>query len=294
MLDDVLAGFFRRMNATLLYINFWPAEKFLKTIFFISNRVYKNWMKIARTPRRVQIRIDRDISMKVDPSKAMGAAFYWMGFHEFNGWRFLHHHLKPTMTFVDIGANQGEYSLFAAKRLTNGLVLAFEPVDHFFQQLSENISLNHFNNIRTFPFGLSNVTSQVPIYMGAQGAGEHEGLATIYQSSLRKRFIQNIDLKVLDNLEPGLGLVRIDFIKIDVEGAELMVLKGSLKTIIKYKPWVMLEISEDTYRSAGYSVSDVREFFNSIGYSLYTIGRAGQLTKANEIPSYCNVIFKPN
>jgi FkbM family methyltransferase len=198
------------------------------------------------------------------------------------------------MTFVDIGANQGEYSLFAAKRLTNGLVLAFEPVDHFFQQLNENVSLNHFNNIRTFPFGLSNVSSQSPIYMGDQGAGENEGLASIYQSSIRKRFIQSINLKVLDDLEPSLGLVRIDFIKIDVEGAELMVLKGSLKTIVKYKPWIMIEISEDTYRSAGYSVNDVRDFFDSIDYSLYSIGRAGQLTKTNEIPSYCDVIFRPN
>jgi len=61
--------------------------------------------------------IDKDITMQVDISKSMGASFFWTGFHELNEWRFLNKYLTPEMTFFDIGSNQGEYALFAGKRL---------------------------------------------------------------------------------------------------------------------------------------------------------------------------------
>ncbi len=251
-------------------------------------------MKQRHGDQVVELLIDRDIKMRVDPSKAMGAAFYWMGLHELNEWRFLNCHLKPAMVFADIGANQGEFSLFAAKRLPRGRVLAFEPVDLYHRQLKENIALNSFENIETFAFGLSDQTKQMPIYSSAEGIGEHEGLATIFQSSQRGRLVQQIELKVFDDLIPALNLSRLDFMKIDVEGAELMVIRGARKTIEKYRPYIMLEVNEETYRAAGYSVNDVRSFFASLGYTLNLITKDGGLKSAQAVPSFCNVVFKPD
>ena len=294
MFRKKLAWIFRTLNTEILYVKSWPAEKILKIFLLLSSAIYRSWVKKSRPSERLEIVVDRSIKMEVDPSKSIGAAFYWMGIHELNEWRFLNGFLTPNMVFLDVGANQGEFSLFAAKRLTGGQVFAFEPVSIFYEKLNNNVIKNKFTNITTFQFGLSDASRQVPVYMGQEVTVENEGLASVFQSSDRSRFIQQIDLKVLDEIVHSLEVPRIDFIKIDVEGSELMVLKGSRKTLQQYTPWVMLEISNDTYRSAGYSVNDVREFFNSIGYSLYTIGRAGRLTKATEIPSYCNVIFKPN
>jgi FkbM family methyltransferase len=294
MFTDSLAGIFRSLNANLLYVRFQPLEKLLKIPFFLSVKIFKSWIKKAHNPRWVNLTIDRTIKMKVDSSKIMGAAFYWMGFHELNEWRFLNHYLKPDMVLADIGANQGEFVLFSAKRLTRGMVLAFEPVDFLSEQLKVNIALNPFTNIRTFAFGLSDAPARIPIYMGATGAGEHEGLATIFQSDQRNRFIQEIELKVFDEEVGAMGINRLDFLKIDVEGAELVVLKGSRKTIEKYRPAIMLEISEDTYRNAGYSVEDVKSFFHSLGYSLHLIVKGGKLVPASTTPAFCNVVFLPN
>ncbi|HEY9007877.1 MAG TPA: FkbM family methyltransferase [Ohtaekwangia sp.] len=294
MLRSGITQLFRSLNANLLYPLPWLVEKFLKVMLVISERSYRSWMKQPHEAEQIVVRnIDKDIIMKVDTSKAMGAAFYWMGFHELNEWRFLNRFLKSDMVFIDIGANQGEFSLFAAKRLTQGRVLAFEPVDFFYDLLQENIGYNHFKNIETFHYGLSNEVKQLPIYMGQTGAGEHEGLATIFQSDQRARFIQNIELKILDEQLPALALQRIDFMKIDVEGAEMLVLKGALKTIERFKPLIMLEINEATYLAAGYTVPDVIQFFSDLGYTLHIMTKSGTLKPVSSTPAFCNAVFVP-
>ena len=293
MSHDSLARLFRTLNSNLLYVNSWATEKLLKIPFLISNIVYRSWRKKAHPANNIEITVDRDIQMCVDNSKAMGAAFYWMGFHELNEWRFLNKHLTAEMVFVDVGANQGEYALFAAKRLTKGKVLAFEPVDFFFDLLEDNTARNRFSNIQVFPFGLSDAYQRLPIYAGPAGAGEHEGLATIFQSQVRNRLVQEIELQIFDDLVPGLGLTRMDFIKIDVEGAELMVLKGARKSIEKYRPWVMLEINAETFQNASYTVDEIRTFFDSLQYACYLIGKGGILKKTPVLPTLGNVIYAP-
>jgi FkbM family methyltransferase len=290
-----VANIFRSINANLLYRPNWFIEKLGKVVLVISEKSYRHWLKRAAVQQEVIVQnVDRDISMKVDLSKAMGAAFYWMGFHELNEWRFLNQHLKSDMVFIDVGANQGEYSLYAAKRLTKGYVYAFEPVDFFYNLLGENIALNKFRNIQTFHYGLSDKNMQLPIYMGATGAGEHEGLATIFQSDQRKRFIQNIELKILDEIADTLGLQRVDFMKIDVEGAEMLVLKGAHKTIARFRPLILLEINDATYRAAGFSQQDVIRFFTDLNYTLHVITKQGTLQKAQATPGFCNAVFVPN
>jgi FkbM family methyltransferase len=295
MVRSGITNLFRSLNANLLYRLPWPVEKTLKMVLFISEKFYRSWMKRSHPSEQIVItNIDKNIAMKVDPSKAMGAAFYWMGFHELNEWRFLNRYLKSDMTFVDIGANQGEFSLFAAKRLTKGRVLAFEPVDFFYDLLCENIERNSYRNIETFHYGLSNESKQLPIYMGKTGAGEHEGLATIFQSDLRERFIQNIELRVLDDQLPQLNLNRIDFMKIDVEGAEMLVLKGAQKTIERFRPLIMIEINNATYQAAGYTVPDVIQFFKQMRYTLNIMTKNGTLKAVTATPGFCNAVFVPD
>lgn len=293
MFRERLARLFRELNANLLYTS--PlSEKLLKIPFFISTRFYKHWKKKPRAQTWKIVKVDKTISMKVDISKSMGAAFYWMGFHELNESRFLHSFLKPGMTLIDIGANQGEFALFAAKRLTSGEVLAFEPMNVFYELLTENITLNNFTNVKAFHFGLSDVEKRVPIYLGSAGAGEHEGLGTIFQSEQRNRLVQEIEIKIFDDFIAKKSLASIDFIKIDVEGAELMVLNGARKSIEKFRPPVMIEMNEDTFRSAGYSSKEIREYFKSLHYSMYQIRKAGKLHRTDAIPDFCNVVFMPN
>src|SRR5690606_2366863 len=128
---------------------------------FLSASFFRRWMRKKRPSQITTITYDRNIRMQVDKSKWMGAAMYWTGFHEFNEMRFLHTYLKPNMTFVDLGANQGEFAMFAAKRLTKGSVLAFEPMPFSFDRLAFNVNLNSMRNIKCFRLAVSDRKAEV-------------------------------------------------------------------------------------------------------------------------------------
>jgi FkbM family methyltransferase len=290
-----IARYLRNSNSTLLYPQPFLALKFRKLIFFLSQLIYKYWMRRRRSSESILLdNIDRSILMRVDVSKAMGAAFYWMGYHEFKEWSYLNRILTPEMVFLDIGANQGEYSLFAAKRLKSGRVIAFEPMSFFYHQLNENIDLNKFRNIEVLNCGLSDRTGAVPIYMGEENSiGEHEGLATIFPTKERARFVEEIKLKVFDDITELLKIIRIDVVKIDVEGAELSVLKGMAKALKKFRPIVLIEMNDITFKAAGYDSPSILEFFKTINYLPFQVGRNGNLQIKSKESLVYNAVFAP-
>lgn len=294
-MKSFLASIFRRSNSKLIYPQAWISLKFRKLIFFVSNFVYRYWLKKSHAPNSYILKdIDVDITMEVDTSKVIGAAFYWIGFHEFKEWRYLQRYLKPEMVFLDVGANQGEYSLFAAKRLTSGSVIAFEPVDKIYQKLQYNISMNKFPNIRTYNLGLSDVAGIVPIYeMDSEGAN-NEGLATLYQSEVRGKMIQQIKLDILDNLMSDFNLSRIDFIKVDIEGAELSMLKGARETIARFRPMIMVEMNSETFNAAGYTQGAIIDFFTELHYKPHYIDSRGGLSpQVSADRMFTNIVFVP-
>lgn len=292
----LLAYWFRASNSKLVKPQYIVLLKFRKIVFFLSLLFFKRWIKKSQ-PVNLQLvdNVDDDIKMQLDITKKMGAAFFWIGYHEFNEWRYLHRFLKPNMVFIDIGANQGEYALFAAKRLKEGMVLAFEPVDSFFNQLGINVKLNGFTNIRCFNCGLGQAPASMPIYMAKETqAMAHEGLATIYPSDDRGHFVQDIQIEVFDDMVNTLAINRLDMVKIDVEGSELSVLNGMKKTILKFRPHILIEMNEATFNTAGYELTTVLEFFSKLNYTAYSINKTGKLSLVEKICGVINCVFVPN
>ena len=106
----------------------------------------------------------KKLRMRVDKNSYMGGSIYWTGFHHLQELLFLMNYLKPEMVMVDIGANQGEFTIYSSSILTKGKVLAFEPVKKQRALLCYNIDLNKLNNICVFDYGLSNLKQKLPIY----------------------------------------------------------------------------------------------------------------------------------
>lgn len=288
----MLAKTFRSVNSRLITVDNVIAEKVLKSVFAVSVFVYRNFGKNKDVkPAVVQIdNFDGSVKMMIDRSRSMGSAIYWTGFHEFREFLFLHKFLKPEMVVVDVGANQGEYALFSAKRVTKGKVIAFEPLPSILKVLYENIRLNNFTNIQVFPGGLSDVEGSLKIH---EIEDEHEGLATIYPGERKSRSSFDIKLRTLDDVVREESVERIDFVKIDIEGGELKALVGSQQSIQKHKPVFMVEINEVTYRSAGYTVDDIDSFFKKNSYQAWSIGKGGRLLKCMKLPAFGNIVFKP-
>jgi len=125
---------------------------------------------------------------------------------------------------IDVGAHVGVFTIKAAKDCgENGLVVAIEPEPRNLALLSKNVKRNSLNNV---------------IIIG-KAAGDHKGKAKLHLSSLsfqhslsgaRHNYVW-IDIDTLDNIAFELKLDKINFIKIDVEGTELEVLKGARKIL---------------------------------------------------------------
>src|SRR5688572_9449958 len=223
--------------------------------------VYRNERKKKISSLNVVIdNFDSNVKMVIDPSRSMGSAIYWTGYHEFREFLFLHRFLRPDMVFIDVGANQGEYSLFAAKRLTKGRVIAFEPLPSIRTVFEENIRLNNFSNIKIFEAGLSDKKGTLEIH---EVEDEHEGLATFFLGDRKSKKSFKVPLVKLDEIADGREFTRIDFIKIDIEGGELNALRGAQNTIRRFKPAIMLEINEETYLAAGYRTQDILDILGS-------------------------------
>ncbi len=219
------------------------------------------------------------LKMTVNKNSTMGGAIYWYGFHHTSELLYLSKTLKSDMTFVDVGANQGEFSLYAASLLKKGRVLSFEPTEWQLKLLKENKQLNNFDNIEIYEYGLLDKNKELEVFTSNDTRthhGQHEGLSTVYKSDTRNVSEGIIQLKIFDE-QHFETLNRFDVLKIDIEGAELPALRGMEKSIAKFKPVVIIEMGEETFKQAGYSIKDVDGFFTQFGYSPYKFYR-GRLT----------------
>lgn len=236
----------------------------------------------------------RGMRMKVDISKSMGEAIYWRGAHDWRPIFVLDRFLKTGQTFIDIGANQGEYSIWAARKVgSSGRVIAFEPMDSLFKQLNENIELNRpYNQVFTsIKMGLSNSHGEINLY---GKVGSNEGVNTMFPTAEHTELIQNIPLDTLDNQLELIACKQVDFIKIDVEGAELQVLKGAAKTIKKFKPTLLIEVNEEASQAGGYTSDDILSYLREYGYRFYQIGLRGKLKQIENIETaFCNILVVP-
>lgn len=260
-----------------------------------SRKLRKKYFKPSTKKAMLQVNnCMGNIKMELDITSYMGGSIFWSGFHHLNECLYLNSFLKNDMVLADVGANQGEFSLFAASKIKQGKVLAFEPVSSNLDMLKKNIELNNFNQIELYEFGLFNEETVLPVYTSndeALNSGRHEGLSTLYPDDYRSVQEEIIHLKVFDDLFFQ-KLERLDFIKIDIEGAELPALRGMIKSIAKFKPQILIEISSETIKNTNYEFEELLDFFESLHYQAHSLFR-GSLVKENDLKltSWGNYIF---
>lgn len=259
----------------LFFLFKYKATYYIGMIFLRFLRILKNSTFKEKEEMVLVKNYMGNVKMMVNKNSSMGGAIFWFGFHHTREMLFLSKFLKSEMTFIDIGANQGEFALFAASVLKNGRVIAFEPTSWQLNLLKNNIALNQFKNVEICEYGLFNEEKQIEVFTSNDSVlhkGHHEGLSTIYRSDSRNISEGIIELKIFDEIHFD-NLERFDVLKIDIEGAELPALKGMSKSLLKFKPLIIIEMSEANYNLAGYGINDVIEFLSQFGYQPYRFHR---------------------
>lgn len=171
---------------------------------------------------------------------------------------------------VDVGAHKGEFLDYFTKQAPQGKHLAFEPIPQFYTDLKRFWE----NRVEVYPFALSD-TSGKSEFQWVKNAPAYSGLKR------RKYVVSNPEIKTID-----VEMKRFDdfqkpersirFIKIDVEGAEFLVLKGAVEILKNHRPFVLFEFglgASDFYQN---NPKELFQFFDALDYALFNLKDALQ------------------
>jgi FkbM family methyltransferase len=167
-----------------------------------------------------------------------------------------HLEMNENETFVDVGANIGSYSLRIAKDYKNkGVkIVAIEAHPENFKALCRNIRINNFRNVKTINKAASDHKGIINLYERSLGGGRVDSdLYSLYNTTVinQSSFIHP-DRKALqiecDTLDSILADHTVDVMKIDIEGAEVLALKGATNSL-KHLRKIIVEIHGDNFEN---------------------------------------------
>jgi FkbM family methyltransferase len=168
-----------------------------------------------------------------------------------------HYTPAPGDTVVDAGAFPGDFTVFAARRVgPSGKVIAFEPNPVNFKRLQRHVAAFGCTNVVLLPKGLW--SREASMQMGGAGVDTHLGAQGEH----------TVELVTLDGELARLGVAKVDFIKMDIEGAEVEALKGARQTLARQR--VNLAIASYHDFEGHPTRRPIEEFVAGLGYTFVT------------------------
>lgn len=208
----------------------------------------------------------------------------------------LHHFLKPGATFVDCGSNIGYFSVLAGRLVgPDGRVFAIEANPVTFHLLERNLQLNGCGV--ALHCALVTEPGEVELFVPRQ-------TGDVYSSTRRGGLVQGEDIEVykvpgrsLDEVIASLKLDHVDLLKVDIEGAELDVLRSARRVLHELRPIVICEYGTNTWPAFDATVESLLALMDECNYSVGMFdAKRGIVTPVdNEFwnSSYANMILQP-
>jgi FkbM family methyltransferase len=200
--------------------------------------------------------------------------------------------LESGSTFVDVGANVGVYTAWASRGVgKNGRVIAVEPVPATRTNLDHVIALNELDNVRVVPKALGAAPGAVTLWLVPQASGLSSAVAPADPTSARR---VEVPMSTLDDELVLAGGPAPALVKIDVEGYELAVLRGAIRTLSDVDgPAVLFETQQDHLERAGERFGDVPGWFEDrFGYRLFALLPSGlqPIVRGASVPPAMNTL----
>ena len=220
---------------------------------------------LAPTDRYAVVRLDKGFRMKLDLQDPEQLKVYFYGhYHERYEADLVARLLEDDDVFWDIGANVGYFTLVAATALDNrGQIVAFEPGKNAYARLTENLSLNPYENIQTFSVAVSDREGEAVLHVSGDIADSSASLFLGGDDQAGHEVCRTV---ALDHFLTAEGLRPPTLIKLDAEGAELAVLQGAQGLISQSPPLFLMEMEEKNLKAAGASKAAIRQFLEGCGY----------------------------
>ena len=162
----------------------------------------------------------------------VGSAIHrcWLGFYEYEKQKLISREVRLGSIFWDVGANVGFYSLLASKLVGSGKVFAFEPAPKNLSYLSKHLALNRVTNVEVLAMAVSD----------KNGSSSFEIEETGFMGHLSSGGGITVSTATLDSLVDEGKILPPDYVKMDIEGAELLALRGASRTFQRFQPVLFL------------------------------------------------------
>ena len=194
--------------------------------------------------------------------------------------RFVQRFLRPGMTMVDVGAHHGLYTLLAAKRVgRRGKVIAFEPSDRERRRLVRHLRVNACWNVVVEACALGDEVGEADLFVVG---GWQDWCNSLRPPEVTERTETiRVGVERLDDVLWRLQVDAVDFIKLDVEGAELSVLRGARELLRgTSRPVILAEVQEIRTQPWGYRAKEIIEFLARENYCWFAAKADGSLQPA--------------
>jgi FkbM family methyltransferase len=234
----------------------------------------------------------RGLELVVPSNEDAGRLIAFLGSYEREETDYLVPSIRPNDVCFDVGANAGYYTTLMARAARLGSVHAFEPDPVCGALLQLNVRINRLENVALNPIVLGATPGRVQ-FVRASDSG-FNSLRDTGRRPVSSTF--PVTMNTMDAYADAAGIRRVDVLKIDVEGAEGLVIEGArrlLENPSRQPRLILLELFEPNQRPFGSKIEDIVTRLGRCGYEPFVIseGKPAAYTRAC-IERYANVFFR--
>ncbi len=240
----------------------------LQPILFVAGEVYRKVMIRYFPNMTVEKKLSSYGPYRISAKFLFSDFSNWSTYHN-AGFDQLIEESKNKSCVFDIGGHIGLTALPLATNVQAGSrVYVFEPGNSNLYYLKKHISVNNIDNVTIVESLVGDaVKSEVSFFQNEDVSGAHS------IANIRKEFTETtVDMVSIDSFCEKIGAIP-DLIKIDVEGAEFMVLSGGRRILECHAPVVFLSVHPRQLSSLGINCDELSQLIRKLGYDVWDVGR---------------------
>jgi FkbM family methyltransferase len=265
-------------------------QEFIQEMFISHNNLFE-YVELLKNVDMKEISITKDgilfttledeIKLSCAKNDKRIAPFEILNFgeYEIGDASFIFKMIKDGDCIVDIGANIGWYSISMAKKFPTSSIYAFEPSPITYRDFLKNLEINNIKSVAAFNNGLGEKKDVVSFFADPNTSVSNSAKNI---SDVSDPLVFECNIEKLDDIVEESNIIP-NFIKCDVEGAELFVFKGAFETLKLHQPIVFSEMLRKWSAKFNYHPNKIIALFHTLGYKCYTKMGLEKLEEINEV-----------
>lgn len=254
------------IKGILSYIFENEENKFLIPFRFFCVLFWQFWKRTISLP--IILRLGNGIKYYADPFAGNATGAIYVSTYEKKYINFLRKNISlKTSKWIDVGSNSGLFAMWFADILSKGYL--FEPTPDLYRLLNINIQINQLEKYEIFNLACSEKKQPLKLVVTGKLSGDNRILDN--KNITNSASLIDVESISIDDLSLMNG---IDFLKIDTEGSELLILEGARNTLLESRNAIAL-IENNNFQ-------ELYEFFRDIGWKIFDINSQGKIILENE------------